>query len=352
MIALGIVDKRAGKKIVCQYATDTKTATVEEFRDLLKPYFEQFDGDDYVQIYVYQPGCVKPVLLSKDDALRSCLGTAKEKGCKTFLVSLDSPAKSFSTYTWPEMMGAYGVGGGPEFLPLFDIEPRPMTADEKIMLAEVVKECSRRNEAYIFGPSSSEPTRNTIVDAFMVGAMQFYKTDMFLAQQQPMSGRRGHGPVDFAVMDRIHQTQVLGVTEVKKDDHVQGLAQNMVQLDVAVQQKKRKRVEGTDEDGAERPSTRFKSYGIVTDAFKWRFVECTLEEDDTLTYKGKEVMENLRIKHGVTALEDDCEILFGYVLVLYDLMKDEIVSRSAYGSPTVGSPSNKRVAFGSFRTED
>ncbi|KAI8356312.1 hypothetical protein B0O80DRAFT_497023 [Mortierella sp. GBAus27b] len=84
------------------------------------------------------------------------------------------------------------------------------------------------------GPSSSESTRNTIVDVFMVLAMQSYKADMFLAQQEHMSGRRGHGPVDFTVLDRKHQTQVLGVTEVKKDDHVQGLAQNMVQLDTAM----------------------------------------------------------------------------------------------------------------------
>ncbi|KAG0296251.1 hypothetical protein BGZ98_001034 [Dissophora globulifera] len=351
-ISLGIIEKRGGKKVVCIYATDIKQATLQQLRTLLHGYFEWFDGDDHVQIFAYNPGSSKSTWLADDMVLHSCLEQAKEKDWKNLTISLDSPAKSFSTYTWSEMMGTYRVGGGPEFLPLFDIQPRTMTTDEKISLEEVVKECSRRNEAYIFGPSSSEPTRNTIVDAFMVGAMQSYKTDMFLTQQQPMSGRRGHGPVDFAVMDRIHQTQVLGVTEVKKDDHVQGLAQNMVRLDVAVQQKKWKRVARVDEDSAEPPATRLKSYDIVTNAFKWRFVECTLEEDDMLTFKAKEVMENFRIKHKLKVLKEDSETLFGYVLVLYDLMKDQIVNRSAYGSPTVRSPSNKRVAFGSFCTED
>jgi len=112
-----------------------------------------------------------------------------------------------------------------------------------------------------------------------------YKADLFLAQPQQMSGRLGLRPVDFAVMDRIYQTQVLGVAEVKKDDHVQGLTQNMVQLDVAVQQKNRKRVENTDDDSGERSATRLKSYGSVTDAFERTFVECTLEDDDALTYK-------------------------------------------------------------------
>ncbi|KAF8975642.1 hypothetical protein BGZ46_008949 [Entomortierella lignicola] len=63
-----------------------------------------------------------------------------------------------------------------------------------------------------------------------------------------MSGMRGHGPVDFAVVDRIHQDQVLGVTEVKTGEEIViGMAQNIVQLDVAVQQKKRKRTEDDDD---------------------------------------------------------------------------------------------------------
>ncbi|KAF8967213.1 hypothetical protein BGZ46_000221 [Entomortierella lignicola] len=344
-ISLGIIEKRGGKKVVCTYSTDIRLATVDQLRKLLHQHFEQFDGDEYVQIFAYQPGVSKPVWLADDIMLRSCLEQAKENDWKNLTISLDSPAKSFSTYTWKEMVEQYGVGAGPEFLPLFDIQPKSMSDDEKIMLEEIVKECSRRNEAYIFGPSSSEFTRNTIVDAFMVGAMQSYKADMFLAQQQQMSGRRGHGPVDFAVMDRIHQTQVLGVTEVKKDDHVQGLAQNMVQLDVAVQQKKRKRVEETDNDSGERPTTRLKSYGIVTDAFKWTFVECTLEDDETLTYKVKEVMENFRFKHGEATLKEDSETLFGYVLSLYDHMKDEIVNRSSYNGSRSRSPTSKRIAL-------
>ncbi|KAF9939383.1 hypothetical protein BGZ67_009608 [Mortierella alpina] len=193
----------------------------------------------------------KTYLAGHDVVLRSCLEQAEEKGWKNITISLDSPARSFSTYTWKEMMDQYGVGGGPEFLPSFDIKPRPMGDNEKLLLDEIVKECSRKNEAYIFDLSSSEFTRNTIVDAFMVGAMQSYKADMFLAQQQQMTGRLGHEPVDFAVLDRIHQIQTLGVTEVKKDDHVQGLAQNMGQLDAAGQQKKRKRAEADDDDEGE-----------------------------------------------------------------------------------------------------
>ncbi|KAG0002654.1 hypothetical protein BGZ65_002467 [Modicella reniformis] len=59
----------------------------------------------------------------------------------------------------------------------------------------------------------------------------------------------------------------------------------------------------------------------------WTFVECTLEDDDTLTYKAKGVMENFRLKHGEVTLKEDSETLFGYVLSLYDRMKEETVNK-------------------------
>ncbi|KAF9343282.1 hypothetical protein BGX26_005986 [Mortierella sp. AD094] len=348
-VALGIVHKRDGRKVVCQYFTDTKTATLEDLRQLLQKHFEQFDGDDYIQIYVYA-GSPSPVLLTSDHQLRSILERAQQKSWRNLTISLDSPAKNFSSWTWKEIVNEYGVRESPELLPVFDIQPKPLlTEDEKVVLEHIVRDCTFKNEAYLFGSSASEATRSTIVDAFMVGAMHFYKSDMYMAQQQQMSGMRGHGPVDFAVIDRIHQSQILGVTEVKKDDHVQGLAQNMVQLDVAVQQKKRKRVEEADEDSRERAPVRFKSYGIVTDSFKWTFVECTLDEDDTVTYRTKEVQDNLKLKHGEKSLREGCEIIFANVLALYELMRDEIVNRSSNSNSGSRSPSTKRVATGGDR---
>ncbi|KAG0244477.1 hypothetical protein BG011_002973, partial [Mortierella polycephala] len=229
----------------------------------------------------------------------------KDKGYKNFTVSLDSPAKNFSSYTWNEVVNQYGIRESPGLLPDFDIQPKSLSEDEKAVLDHIVKDCSFKNDAYLLDSYASEATRSTIVDAFMVGAMHFYKSGMYLAQQRQMSGMRGHGEVDFAVLDRIHQNQVLGVTEVKKDDHVQGLAQNMVQLDVAVQQKKRKRTEEEDEDSGERPPVRFNSYGIVTDSVKWTLVAGTLDEDDNLEFRTKEIPGTLGLKEGEECMRKD-----------------------------------------------
>ncbi|KAG0265614.1 hypothetical protein BG011_004405 [Mortierella polycephala] len=270
---------------------------------------------------------------------------AKDKGYKNFIVSLDSPTKNFSSYTWKDAQSQYGVGE-PELIPGFDIQPKLLLDNEKTVLKHIIQDCVFKNKAYLLGPGASEAAKSSVVDSFMVGAIQSYDSDMFLAQQLQMSGMRGHGAVDFAVIDRIHHSQVLSVTEVKKEDFAQGLAQNMAELDVAVQQKKRKRMDEVDEDSGERPPVfRFKSYGIVTDSFKWILVECALDEEDVLTYRTKDIPGILDLKQGGEDAKKDCEKVFSYVLALYELMKDEIANRSAYGSPTSDTNPNKRMAI-------
>ncbi|KAG0243848.1 hypothetical protein BG011_003068 [Mortierella polycephala] len=170
---------------------------------------------------------------------------------------------------------------------------------------------------------------------------------MYLEHEHPMSGMRGHGPVDYAVIDRRNNSQVVGVTEVKREDYKQGMAQNMAQLDVAVQQKKRKRMDEVDEGSGERTPVLFKSYGVVTDSFVWILLECTLDEQEVLTYRRKNIPGlRLDLNQEEADLKADCEIVFSYILALLDLMKGEIVNRSTNGSPASGSVPNKRIATG------
>ncbi|KAF8923775.1 hypothetical protein BGZ58_002533 [Dissophora ornata] len=345
-ISMAIVDKRGGNnKKICQYVADTKTATLEELRQLLGIHFEKFEGDKFMQIYLHQPGCATSVWLSDDDVLRSCLDIAKDKGHKSFTISLDSPAKIFSSFTWKDTQTHYGIGEA-RLIPEFDIQPKPLQDNEETTLEQVVQEIVRRRKAFLIDPGVSERTKSSIVESFMVGAMQSYDSQMYLSHEHPMSGMRGHGPVDYAVIDRRNNSQVLGVTEAKKEDYKQGMAQNMAQLDVAVQQKKRKRMDEVDEGSGERQPVCFKSYGIVTDSFKWILMECTLDEQDSLTYRRKTIPETLQldVDQGDADLKADCEIVFSYILALLDLMKDEVVNRSTYGSPASGPLPNKRFA--------
>ncbi|KAF9897529.1 hypothetical protein BX616_005448, partial [Lobosporangium transversale] len=227
-ITLNIVNNRDRDEIVCTYSTEIKTATIESLRENLQDPYLEFDEFEEVQISVCQE--------------------------------------------------TYNVGRF-ELFPKFDLKPKELTELEEAALEDIVKACILKHQAYSFDMYSNEATRSSIVDAFMIGAMQFYASDMLLTQQEFISGSRGYGNVDFAVIDRINQTQILGVTVVKIS-HVQAFAQNMVQLDVALHNSERKR---TKKDDGDCPRV-LKAYGIVTDSFQWVFVESTLE-NGTLKYR-------------------------------------------------------------------
>ncbi|KAF9902768.1 hypothetical protein BX616_001813 [Lobosporangium transversale] len=323
----------------------TEISTLEELRQVLRQHFEKIDEDEYEYIQIYVHDGVTPVLLRSNEQLRAILEKALDKKSRTLSISLDSPSKQFSSWTWNDVVVEYKVAAYPGALPDFKIEVSDLTIEEANMLDQVVKQCLLRNNVYMFDPSANEATRSTIIDTIMVGAMEFFKSEMFLAQQHKICGKRGHGPVDFAILERPHGSQILVITEVKKENYVQGLAQNMVQLDVAVQQKKRKRVEEDEEVPA-----CLKSYGIVTDAFKWTLIECTLDTqtergEDIAQYRTLDVPTYLQLNNEMDTRKS-CETIFKYILALCRLMRGELVNRGSYNNASSVAPSSKRVKSG------
>ena len=87
-----------------------------------------------------------------------------------------------------------------------------------------------------------------------------------------------------------------GLVEVKKDDFKQGFAQATVQMESPLTCRKRKANEIDDEYDMD------KVWGIVTDAEKWYFMECTLDEERKPSFKLSEPViveyndENMQIK--------------------------------------------------------
>ena len=131
----------------------------------------------------------------------------------------------------------------------------------------------------------------------------------------------------------------LGVTEVKKDDFKQGVAQNIVQLESALTEKKRKR-NPSDIDGEEEQPMEMKSYGIVTDSATWLFTECTLYEDERVTYRMAGLGRNINYD---SDWHDDVKYIFERLVWLWSWMVKEIPVRDSYSRRT--SRSNKRVAL-------
>ncbi|EXX61277.1 hypothetical protein RirG_172680 [Rhizophagus irregularis DAOM 197198w] len=61
-----------------------------------------------------------------------------------------------------------------------------------------------------------------------------------------ITGPNGHGPVDFAI-DLLQTAKTVGVAEVKDEDFYKGIAQNAVQLESALSNRKRKQVRWREE---------------------------------------------------------------------------------------------------------
>ncbi len=70
------------------------------------------------------------------------------------------------------------------------------------------------------------------------------------------------------------------MTKVKDEDFYKGIAQNAVQLESALSNRKRKASEMEEES-----VFTGKTFGIITDAKEWYFMECSLDDQDRLRFK-------------------------------------------------------------------
>ncbi|CAO3568918.1 unnamed protein product [Mortierella alpina] len=158
---------------------------------------------------------------------------------------------------------------------------------------------------------ANKATRSIVVSSFLVEVTRLFHDEFYLEAQQ-----------------------------VRKEDFKQGLAQNIVQLESAMAAKKRKR-ETYEVDGAEEPPRKLTSYGVVTDASQWLFVECTMDEDESVSYKVAELPEQLNFKK---EWKEDAKAVFGKLVWLWTRMRDEIPStRNSDARKLSSSPSNKKI---------
>ncbi|KAF9418853.1 hypothetical protein BGZ76_004324 [Entomortierella beljakovae] len=122
---------------------------------------------------------------------------------------------------------------------IMEIEAAPLVSDLHTeawnnVLTEVK---SRTRTLHLMG--SNEAARSLVVSSFLIGVTSLFEEDLYLAAQKNLSGRRGNGPVEYSVHSRKSMDCCVSVTEVKKENFKQGVAQNIVQLESALTAKKR-----------------------------------------------------------------------------------------------------------------
>ncbi|KAG0204261.1 hypothetical protein BGX31_003187 [Mortierella sp. GBA43] len=325
-------------------SANVNTATIDEMKRILFQEFPQYTHDDFVEIFVYT-GFPKPERVRDDGHLRNVLRACKSTSKSKLTISLESPSKNFSAWTFKDVCTEYSLSDAVEpsiaVIPRFtEIQAAPLDSKLHIdTLDQLMKEVELRNRALQL-QSSNEATKSIVVASFLLSATRLFEEDLFLESQRNLSGRRGHGPVDFSVHSRQSLDHTLGVTEVKKEDIRQGVAQNIVQLEAALTSKKRKRGRH-DIEGQEEPGSKMKSYGIVTDSKEWYFLECTLDDDDVISYRMSKVPEAVNYEMDWRA---DAKVIFQYIIWLFARMRDELPGRERYSPRKLtSSPSDKKT---------
>lgn len=203
-------------------------------------------------------------------------------------VSCVSEQKQFSEWRWSQIAKSFKLSDDPTAHSVSNplvIEPMLLN-DHLTSIINHTKErlCAERSILPSLN-TSNEAVASEYISAVMTAICLYFQSDhpsIMKSPQQDLSGTYGRGPVDFVL--KIGEVMVC-VTEVKRyGPLVQGLAQNIAQLDAALSQssKKRKREESSDSDSF--------TIGIVSDAVCWwilKMTKCTA--DDTTQVLMKEL---------------------------------------------------------------
>ena len=112
--------------------------------------------------------------------------------------------------------------------------------------------------------NANEATRCEYISRIIYGVASIYGDEIKVYPQYEISGSHGKGPVDWAI--KIGNI-IITITEAKKEDINQGIAQNAIQLQTSIQRNPKKRsyeTAGLHED---------VMYGIVSTAVDWVIIK-------------------------------------------------------------------------------
>ncbi|KAF9185850.1 hypothetical protein BGZ50_002847 [Haplosporangium sp. Z 11] len=327
-IDFGVVVKPE-RGVAFTWSTVVETATLNDLKNKLFAQYPRYAHDSYLEIFVYtiRP---KPRRIHDNEDLRSILNVAKTTPKNKLTISLVTPTKSFSAWTFKDACDEYNLSdisdpGLGVISPFTETQAATLDDDfQKEICDRLITEVESRVSVFdLYG--ANESPRSIVVSSFLVAATRLSKQDLYLVAKRNLSGYRGNGPMDFSIHSQKDCTISLVVTVAKRGGFRQGVAQNMVQLESALTEKKQE-CERHNVNGEEEPPKKLRSYGIVTDATEWMFTECTMHEDETVSYRMTKLKETLNFND---KWQDDAKMVFGKLVWLWSLMRDEIPARES-----------------------
>ena len=221
----------------------------------------------------------------------------------------------FSSYTFPKMKAVFGLKADDyNGLSLFDggVKDTP----EEIR-NQVISELLRLHKTFQHITSANEATRCEFIFRIIYGVASIFDGEMKVYPQYEISGSHGKGPVDWII--KVENT-IITVTEAKKEDINQGIAQNAIQLQTSIQRNPKKRsydTAGLHED---------VMYGVST-AVDWVIIKLVSSSSENNSERKVEVLLSslsplpLPINNSVLTREDlakPVENLFRQIKWVFD----------------------------------
>ncbi|CAI2193735.1 995_t:CDS:1, partial [Funneliformis geosporum] len=138
--------------------------------------------------------------------------------------------------------------------------------------------------------------------------VSLFENNFKIVLEKLVKGHNGQGNLDLAIECRSTR-RIAGLVKVKRDDFKQGIAQATMQMESSLTCRKCKASEIDDEKKMD------IVWGIVTDAEKWYFMECTFDKEKKPAFK---LSKPVIVEYDDENLQAKVEKVLAYIVWLLD----------------------------------
>ncbi|KAG0195806.1 hypothetical protein BGX28_000580 [Mortierella sp. GBA30] len=225
-----------------EWITTPKTATLDHLRKVI--YDKHPTLCDRSQTIVYEYDNAPGYILTDSD-LQSHVRMSVRDGVQHLVLRLENPPKLFSDITLDDTFRLYGVHVDPP-QPFDDARTISFTLDK---YTQALDNLYITLEAAI---ASMPPGDNDVsgsqyyTNAFLMHAVALFP-ELKMKPGKKLRGRRAYGTLDYAVESKEDPSRILAVTTFGHLENGRGVAQNVVQVDTILSNRKRKRDDNYDD---------------------------------------------------------------------------------------------------------
>ncbi|CAI2191241.1 7858_t:CDS:2, partial [Funneliformis geosporum] len=153
-----------------------------------------------------------------------------------------------------------------------------------------------------------EATKSIYSYCYLASGVSLFENNFKIVLEKLVKGHNGQGNLDLAIECRSTR-RIAGLVKVKRDDFKQGIAQATMQMESSLTCRKCKASEIDDEKKMD------IVWGIVTDAEKWYFMECTFDKEKKPAFK---LSKPVIVEYDDENLQAKVEKVLAYIVWLLD----------------------------------